>query len=70
MTLNCLQSFMLDYYPKDSENTEQQEDRLNRNIACLTTEGCFARKVWVRCALGTGDAAGEELMKWCVHAAS
>lgn len=34
------------------------------------TPACFSSKVWVRCALGTGDAAGDELMKWCVHAAS
>lgn len=28
--------------------------------------GCFSSKVWVWYALGTGEAAGDELMKWCV----
>lgn len=32
--------------------------------------GCFSSKVWVWCALGTGHAAGDELIRWCGHEAS
>lgn len=38
-------------------------------IACITTDdscrAVFPVK-WVWYALGTGDAAGDKLMKWCV----